>query len=221
MEITTALPLLAGCFALPQFLPQLKKISRTGDVAGLTLAWPSLTAINNAAWIVYFLSVGYGSAIVPNAVVVLTSVWLARSIAHRTSTEPTIIIALAGWATVLAFTAIAGGPAALSIPLTVAFLVQSLPSVWSSYTTKWPTGVSAATWSFVGLEMACWLAFALARHDAALTVLGASGITISTLMVSRALHTSLRLARMKHLALSGAEPVPWNSNFPTSAHSRP
>ena len=52
--ITAVLPVLAAGFAIPQFIPQLVKLARTGDTAGLSPLWSALTSVNNAAWFVYF-----------------------------------------------------------------------------------------------------------------------------------------------------------------------
>jgi uncharacterized protein with PQ loop repeat len=47
-------PIVAAAFAIPQFLPQILKLRRTNDVAGVSWAWATLTCVNNAAWFVYF-----------------------------------------------------------------------------------------------------------------------------------------------------------------------
>lgn len=193
MYLIDALPLVAACFALPQFLPQLGRIRRTNDIAGLTPAWPALTSLNNAAWIVYFVSVGYWSALVPNVVVVVTSGLLARAIVARRLGRaplfPTVVL-VGGWGAVLASAVAIGGASAVSVPLTIAFFVQAIPSLWAAYTTHRPTGISRGTWGFVLFEMSCWLGFGIGRGDAALTVLGTSGVTAAALMLARAHQTA-------------------------------
>jgi uncharacterized protein with PQ loop repeat len=39
---------------VPQFLPQLARLRRTGDTAGVSWAWAALTSVNNGAWTGYF-----------------------------------------------------------------------------------------------------------------------------------------------------------------------
>jgi hypothetical protein len=49
-----ALPFLSAAFAIPQFLPQIARLRRTGDAAGVSWPWAALTAVNNTAWLTYF-----------------------------------------------------------------------------------------------------------------------------------------------------------------------
>jgi len=42
-------PITAICFAVPQFLPQIRKLATTGDTAGVSRSWATLTSVNNAA----------------------------------------------------------------------------------------------------------------------------------------------------------------------------
>lgn len=44
-------PIAAACFAVPEFVPQLRKLAVTGDAAGVSWSWGVLTAVNNAAWL--------------------------------------------------------------------------------------------------------------------------------------------------------------------------
>ena len=64
-ELLDALPIAAAAFAIPQFLPQLRKLRRTDDTAGLSWPWATLTSVNNAAWLGYFAASAYWAALVP------------------------------------------------------------------------------------------------------------------------------------------------------------
>jgi hypothetical protein len=57
-------PFAAIGFGVPQFLPQIRKLRATGDTAGVSWSWAALTTVNNAAWIEYFASSGYWTALV-------------------------------------------------------------------------------------------------------------------------------------------------------------
>jgi hypothetical protein len=61
------LPILAAACAIPQFLPQLRKLHVSGGVAGVSWAWATLTSVNNAAWFAYFLVSGYLTALIPSS----------------------------------------------------------------------------------------------------------------------------------------------------------
>ena len=59
------LPLIAAILAVPQFLPQLARLRRTGETAGVSWSWAALTSVNNAAWAGYFAMSGFWTALVP------------------------------------------------------------------------------------------------------------------------------------------------------------
>ena len=42
-------PIAAAGFAVPQFLPQIRKLAATRDTTGVSWSWAALTAVNNAA----------------------------------------------------------------------------------------------------------------------------------------------------------------------------
>ena len=60
-------PFAAAGFAVPQFLPQIRKLRATGDSAGVSPSWAALTSVNNAAWIAYFAMSRYWTALVPSS----------------------------------------------------------------------------------------------------------------------------------------------------------
>jgi len=60
-------PITATCFAVPQFLPQIRKLATTGDTAGVSWSWATLTSVNNAARITYFTLARYPTALIPSS----------------------------------------------------------------------------------------------------------------------------------------------------------
>jgi uncharacterized protein with PQ loop repeat len=58
-------PIAAAAFAIPQFLPQLRRLRATDDTAGISWSWATLTSVNNAAWLAYLALSGYWTALVP------------------------------------------------------------------------------------------------------------------------------------------------------------
>ena len=60
-------PIAATAFAVPQFLPQIRKLLVTRDTAGLSWSWAALTSLNNAAWIAYFALQHYWTALIPSS----------------------------------------------------------------------------------------------------------------------------------------------------------
>jgi hypothetical protein len=47
-DLLDAAPIAAAAFAIPQFLPQLRKLRATDDTAGVSWPWATLTSVNNA-----------------------------------------------------------------------------------------------------------------------------------------------------------------------------
>ena len=72
-----SLPLVAAVLAVPQFLPQLARLRRTGETAGVSWSWAALISINNAAWLGYFALSGFWTALVPavSATITCNNAW--------------------------------------------------------------------------------------------------------------------------------------------------
>jgi uncharacterized protein with PQ loop repeat len=175
------LPIVAAGFGIPQYLPQILKLRRTRDPAGVSWSWAVLTSLNNGAWFVYFILSEYWSALVPSSAATLLAGVLATMLtARRRAVAP-----IAAWAALLVAGYIVAGRNGLGTLLTAAFVVQVSPSIWTAYRTRHPTGISRGTWTLVLGELTCWATFGLYRSDPRLTVLGFTGITASILMLAR------------------------------------
>jgi hypothetical protein len=183
--VFSLLPLVAAVLAVPQFLPQLARLRRTGKTAGVSWSWAALTSVNNAAWAGYFALSGFWTALVPAISATLLAGTLALMLARRTGfpRRPTAL-ALA-WAALL-IAATLSGRAGLGTALTAAFLLQVTPSVWTAYRAGDTTGIAAGTWLLILGELLCWGVFGLYESDPRLIVLGATGVTASLLVLARA-----------------------------------
>jgi uncharacterized protein with PQ loop repeat len=178
-------PIAATAFAVPQFLPQIRRLRVTRDTAGVSWAWATLTCLNNAAWIAYFALEHYWTALVPSssATVLAGTLAMLLSIKGRPKRRPSILIG--AWAVMLVAAYLVLGRPGLGALLTAAFAVQVAPSIWTAYRTERPTGISAATWLLILGELSCWLTFGLSKSDPRLITLGLTGVTASALMLSR------------------------------------
>lgn len=185
-------PVAATCFAVPQFLPQIRKLAASHDTCGLSWPWAALTAVNNAAWIGYFTLAHYLTALVPSSSVTLLAGTLAVMLTRRGQARARTAALVGTWAMLLAAAGSLAGRTGLGTLLTAAFILQVTPSVWTAYRTPRPTGVSAGTWLLILGELSCWLAFGLHKSDPRLLILGATGITASLLMLTRIRQASRR-----------------------------
>lgn len=179
------LPVAATVFAVPQFLPQLAAVRRTGDTAGVSWSWAALTSVGNGGWIGYFALSGYWTALVPATSATVLAGALAVLLARRGGVRVRSAAAVAGWAALLVLAWALAGRAGIGTALTASFVLQVAPSVWTAYRTRHPTGISRGTWLLVLAELLCWGVYGLYRSDPQLAVLGWTGVVASVLMLAR------------------------------------
>jgi uncharacterized protein with PQ loop repeat len=198
--VFSLLPLVAAILAVPQFLPQLARLQRTGQTAGVSWSWAALTSVNNAAWLGYFALSGFWTALVPAISATLLAGTLAALLACRGAGFPRRPAALAlVWAALLITAASLFGQSGLGTALTVAFLLQVTPSVWTAYRADDTTGIAAGTWLLIFGELLCWGVFGIYESDPRLIVLGATGVTASLLVLARVTRPQAAIARSAEL----------------------
>jgi hypothetical protein len=185
MDLVALLPVVAAACAVPQFVPQIRKLRRTGDTAGLSTPWAVLTGINNAAWFGYFAASRYWFALVPSSSASLLGGGLGIMLQRRHPLRRRAVLLIAGWVAVIAGAA-AVDRRLLGAVLTVAFLIQVVPAVVAAYRTRHPTGISRGTWRLILAEVACWAVFGAANRDGPLVVLGTTGMLSALLMLHQA-----------------------------------
>jgi uncharacterized protein with PQ loop repeat len=185
IEVLDYAPIAASCFAIPQFLPQIRRLAATRDTAGLSWSWAVLTCVNNAAWIAYFTLARYWTALIPSTSATLLAGTLAVMLTRRGRASPRPAGLIVTWAAMLITACGVAGRTGLGTLLTAAFVLQVAPSIWTVYRTPRPSGVSPGTWLLILGELSCWLAFGLHKSDPRLITLGASGVIASALMLAR------------------------------------
>jgi hypothetical protein len=180
------LPIAAAFFGIPQYLPQILKLRSTGDTAGVSWSWATLTSVNNAAWFCYFMASGYWTASLPSTAAAVLAGTVSVMLVRRGALTPRAIGWIATWAGLLVVAAVLGGRIGLGTLLAAASIVQVTPSLWTAYRTAHPTGISQGTWALVFGELSCWFVFGLWKTDGRLITLGATGVVASLLMLARA-----------------------------------
>jgi uncharacterized protein with PQ loop repeat len=182
-------PIAAAAFAIPQFLPQLLKLRATDDTAGVSWSWAALTSVNNAAWFLYFVLARYWTALVPASSATLLAGTLAIMLALRGQAKARPTFLIGSWVALLLAGFVVAGRNGLGTLLTVAFILQVTPSIWTAYRTAHLTGVSRGTWLLILGELSCWTIFGVHKPDPRLITLGVTGVTASGLMLARIRHT--------------------------------
>ena len=95
-------PITATCFAVPQFLPQIRRLATTGDTAGVSWSWATLTGVNNAAWIFYFILARYLTALISSSSATLLAGALAVLLTRRRQARARPAALIGTWAVLLA-----------------------------------------------------------------------------------------------------------------------
>jgi uncharacterized protein with PQ loop repeat len=192
MDVLDYTPIVATAFAVPEFVPQIRRLRVTRDTAGVSWSWATLTGLNNAAWMAYFTLERYWTALVPSSSATFLAGTLAVLLTFRGRAKPRSAVLIGTWAAMLITAYLTAGRAGLGTLLTVAFTVQVAPSIWTAYRTARPTGISSGTWLLILGELSCWLVFGLYTSDPRLIALGVTGVMASTLMLARIRQTSRR-----------------------------
>jgi uncharacterized protein with PQ loop repeat len=211
--VFSLLPLMAAVLAVPQFMPQLARLHRTGETAGVSWSWAALTSVNNAAWAGYFALSGFWTALVPAISATVLAGALAVMLARRGAGVPRRPAALAlTWAALLIAAGSLLGRAGLGVALTVAFLLQVTPSVWTAYRADRTTGIAAGTWLLIFAELACWGVFGIYESDPRLIILGATGVTASLLVLVRVARPRAPRPAAELIEAPEAETLPVNAD---------
>ena len=213
------MPIAAAGFAIPQFLPQLLKLRATDDTAGVSWSWATLTSVNNAAWFVYFAASAYWAALVPATSATLLAGTLAVMLARRGQAKARPAVLIGSWVALLLAGFAVAARTGLGTLLTVAFILQVTPSLWSAYRTTHLTGVAAGTWLLILGELSCWTIFGVHQSDPRLLTLGVTGVTASALMLAR-IH---RTRRNQPLSSANAQADPngwWTATRTATGRSR-
>jgi uncharacterized protein with PQ loop repeat len=189
------MPAAATVFAVPQFLPQLARVWRTGDAAGVSWSRAALTSVSNGGWIAYFALSRFWAALIPAISVTVLAGVLAVVLGRLGGVSRRPAAAAAGWAALLALAGAAGSRRGLGTALAASFVLQVAPAVRAAYRAGRPTGISRGTWLLILAELACWGLYGLHESDPRLIVLGLTGVAAAGLILARARPRAASLTR--------------------------
>ena len=94
-------PIAATCFAVPEFLPQIRKLAATRDTTGISWSWAALTSVNNAAWSAYFMLARYWTALIPSCSATVLAGTLAAMLTRRGQARLRPATVISVWAAML------------------------------------------------------------------------------------------------------------------------
>ncbi len=180
--------LLASILALLSLVPQILRIHRTGQVAGLTMAWPVIAMVSNTGWTVYVLRQELYAAVWSTAAMVIAYGVVAGQLLVRRVPWQRAAGLGAAWGaflTLVFLIDLAAGWTLLGFVLAIAFVVQVSPAIWVAWRTAAPSGISPGTWTIIGVEVSLWGVYGAAHGDAAVISFGVVGVLACGSMLLR------------------------------------
>jgi uncharacterized protein with PQ loop repeat len=165
--------------------PQLARVRRTGDIAGVSITAAALTVSAELGWAVYLCGEGLWSAVPEGVFNITANALLAIAVARAGGSTRPALGAATAWLIVLVAARWMGGPAALAALLGVAYAVQLTPAVVTAWRTWSPSGIAAPTWVLRLGEALLWGVYGHLRHDLPLIMFGVLGTVESSAILLR------------------------------------
>jgi len=167
--------------------PQARRIARTRRVDGVSAAWIGVSLAINGWWLAYGLVAGVW-ALVPVSSVSLvlygSMAWFfARSVGRPAL--PGLALGAFGLGMVPLPFLLIGGWELAGVAVGLSYGVQLLPAVVASLRTSALSGVSSTTWIIALVESALWLVYGVGVGDTALTLAGAVGVAMASVILAR------------------------------------
>ena len=191
--------IVATLLAWTTLIPQIRSIIRTGDIEGVSVTWPFIGLVSNAAWTMYLASQALWAATPSTAGMVVFYVVVIKVLADRHAPLRRAFIRGALWATVLGAVGGAFGWGAFGLVLGWSYAVQMAPPLVAAYRSASPTGVSIGSWTLITIESLLWGAYGWLLDDLPIQVFALTGIVAGFSILWRAWTTRHR---------SDQEPVP-------------
>ncbi len=173
-------------------VPQIAKLVRTGDSAGVSTTWPAIGFISNIGWFVYFIHEALWASIVAPfgaAAGYAVTLWaLART---GRPLGPSYLRGVVFGGVLVATTAVAGWTS-LGVALGLSFGVMMVPSLWTAYRTANPSGISPGTWWLGVAEAGLWGFYGWHHGDAGIITFAVTALLGSAGMLARHAATNRR-----------------------------
>lgn len=175
-------------------LPQIIKLIRTRDSAGVSTSWAVLGFVTNVGWFAYMINQELWAALIAPFATFISYAFTIWAL-NRTGRElgRGALLGLV-WTMVLVGSTWALGWPALGVVLGLSYGVMLTPSVWTAYKTVDPSGISPGTW-WIGLaEAILWGYYGWFHADAGIVTFFIVGVVGSTLILGR-YYSTRRLAQ--------------------------
>lgn len=179
--------------------PQVARIRRTGDIAGVSVTAAALTVSSEIGWTVYLGGEGLWWAVPEGAFNIAANALLVVAVRRAGGSARTALLVSLGWIATLLTARSLGGPGTIAALLGLAYLVQLTPAVVTAWRTWSPSGIATSTWTMRLVESVLWGTYGYIRSDPPLIAFGILGVAESTAILVRKVTTRHRPA-MVHTA---------------------
>lgn len=184
MSWLPALGVVATIVGLTRAMPQLVRLLRAGNAAGVSLDGCATSATVSSFWAVYGVLTDQPAVVLASgtpalvfAVITLAALRYGRK-AKELRAAPVFFVL---FATVVA----AGGAVGLGVMLTAGALIANTPHVIVAYREKDLSGISPFTWKLTAADGAIWTTYALITGDVAILVNNVFQLATSVSIVVR------------------------------------
>lgn len=191
--------IVATLLAWTTLIPQIRSIIRTGDIEGVSVTWPFIGLVSNAAWTLYLASQALWAATPSTAGMVVFYVVVIRVLANRHAPLGRALVRGSAWALTLGTVGLAFGWGAFGLVLGWSYAVQMAPPLAAAYRSASPTGVSIGSWTLITIESLLWGIYGWLLDDLPIQVFALTGVVAGLSILGRAWTTRRR---------SDQEPVP-------------
>lgn len=188
----------AAVIGIGSIVPQLARLLRTRDSAGVSMRLWQLTAGTGAAWGVHGLLIGSAQLQVPNfvgaalsaTIVILVLRWRRAPVLRELCLAAALCLALS-------LIDVAFGAVVFGLVIAVPQLVGQSAQLRDLLTTRDPAGVSAAFLATFVLGQGLWFTYGLGHGDWALIICAGIMIVIASLNLGICLVRQARVARLR------------------------
>ena len=164
MNTLAVIGVIGTATALFRAVPQLVRLLRTQDAAGVSVDGSATGAVVMTAWTAYGFLTDQPAVILACGIPAITF-GLITIAAVRYGRKAKEIKAAPLWAPVFVGFAIAGGATGLGIILTVGALIANVPHVLVAYREKDLSGISPTMWKATATDGSLWILYGLISGD--------------------------------------------------------
>jgi len=177
-------------------LPQVIKLIRTRDSAGVSATWPALGFVINVGWFAYLIyNQLWASIMAPFITFIFYAVTL-WALARTGRSLRTPMWRGVGWSVLLMVVLATGGWATFGVALGLSYGVMLTPSVWTAYRTADPSGIAPLTWWIGLIEASLWGYYGAFHSDRGIVTFAVVGVVGSSLTLARYYATQSQVAEV-------------------------